>query len=540
MKKLYISIFVAASCIGVSAQTLSTEVVVDRSVDAREREASRIENIYPEVVLPQSSVRPLLPSFYSSISAFDNDYSVLPVVEASLSPHKSPYRGYLAAGYFPLLNSNVSAGYRVVDKSALALDAFLQFNSERYSPYKKDEVENNRNYFLNGAVGLGLAWTPQQNSALTASVVYDYLNQSTLLWDAQSVNSLRIGTDWKSRAGNLSYHAGVKFSYESASDVKTFPDVHHLTYDLSGPSQLDFSFDAGLDYGLGRSAVGLDVAGDYLRTSVTTSTAGTTFDIIPHYSFKADKFDVRLGVKLNPVSFAGESKFHVMPDVHLAWKPVTFFSVSASVTGGSYLNSFATIRQESVYQIFTSPFAPSKVPVAVDGALNFGPFRGVYFGFFGGYALADSWLTLTDSALHPFAPEDISGWHAGAVVGLTHRFVDFSAKADFAPSDFDKAWYLYRDRAGIVVDASLKIKPIDPLSVILDYTFRSHRRAYSDETHFIGLGAVSDLSAGASWRFTPALTAFVRVQNILCRRYMILPHLPSAKLTGLVGIEFKF
>ena len=92
----------------------------------------------------------------------------------------------------------------------------------------------------------------------------------------------------------------------------------------------------------------------------------------------------------------------------------------------------------------------------------------------------------------------------------------------------------------------------------LDFTCRTDRKAYVltpqgykandgglylswfDYDRTLDLGDICNLSLNATWRFTPAFSVFANIDNMLCRRYDIIYGVPSARLSGLVGLTFKF
>ncbi|MDE6158321.1 MAG: hypothetical protein K2F78_09300, partial [Muribaculaceae bacterium] len=55
-----------------------------------------------------------------------------------------------------------------------------------------------------------------------------------------------------------------------------------------------------------------------------------------------------------------------------------------------------------------------------------------------------------------------------------------------------------------------------------------------------GMGNISDLSAGGNYRLTDAISVFAKVENILCRRTLILPGVQSRRMHGLVGASLLF
>ncbi|MDE5625685.1 MAG: hypothetical protein K2I61_05110, partial [Muribaculaceae bacterium] len=100
--------------------------------------------------------------------------------------------------------------------------------------------------------------------------------------------------------------------------------------------------------------------------------------------------------------------------------------------------------------------------------------------------------------------------------------------------------------------------PLSPLTIDLGFTGRLDRRQamasaggieYLNSQDYIvtegytgtyDLGDLTNLWAGASWRFTPALTVFARFDNILDKHSSLVFDIPAQGFTGLFGVGYKF
>ena len=527
----------SAFCMTSWAQKLSTEVLVDRNVVPVERAATRPSDITPILVLPENEAAELFPATYTELSDIDRSYIISDPAEGAYAALKTPYRGYLVAGYFPTLDFGVSAGYRFIEKDKLSLGARLQFDSERYRPYDKSG-DQELQYFATGTVGVDFSWRPNRRSEFSAFGQYDYLREKTTYWYPQTVNSGNFGAKWSSVVKNISYAAHIQFDIEKSNETLKYLTELGQSPVLRAMSQkrTRFGLDVKLPVGIGD--LGLGVGGDMVGTT-NGSTVGSV-DITPAYLINTRRFSAKIGLKLDFARNVLKNRTNVMPDVRLQWTPVNALGIWTNITGGSVSNSFASLRQESVYQIFIFQFDNSRIPVAADAGFNIGPFKGFYIGAFAGYAIADRWLMASNSVFNPFSPLNIRGWHAGAKIGGQWKVVKGEVSAEFSPSEYDHAWYLHRDYASTVVKAAVEVSPVKPLSVSVGYEFRSGRKAYTNPDIYVGMGCISDLSAGAEWRFSPALSAFARVENILARKYMVTPWEPSKKISGMLGISMKF
>ena len=54
------------------------------------------------------------------------------------------------------------------------------------------------------------------------------------------------------------------------------------------------------------------------------------------------------------------------------------------------------------------------------------------------------------------------------------------------------------------------------------------------------MGAISDLGLGATWKAGERVGMFLRLDNILNKRSLLLPGLSCQGFHGLLGVDFRF
>ena len=149
---------------------------------------------------------------------------------------------------------------------------------------------------------------------------------------------------------------------------------------------------------------------------------------------------------------------------------------------------------------------------------------------------------------------NITGYRYGVRLGYDNgKTLSISASWQHSPGEWKKAWLDCRDRARNVVNASMSLRPISRLKVDVDYELRTGRCIYGYDpepdqllglTYYPlerrGLGAVSDLSAGATYILSGQLSVFARAQNILSRHALLLGDRPAQGFNVLAGAALKF
>ena len=289
----------------------------------------------------------------------------------------------------------------------------------------------------------------------------------------------------------------------------------------------------------------------------------------------------KIGVKLDfQAGTSVDKNFTVAPDVHfdwstteLDWAGFTTLSAYANFTGGVHANTISSMFEESHYFSPLMAYDQSELPLVADAGVIFGPFKGATLQLFGGYAMANDWympIVDTDERRYEnynqkMEQTDIRGWHVGVGASYSYKkWAKIEARYTVAPQQTDKQYYIdhsadkesngyfmWRDRAKHVVNASLMVTPISSLDISLDYEYRGGRHTYemifhsnqfinAFEYNRVSLGHVNNLSLGGLYRFTDQWSFFARLENLFNHKYELLYDIPSQGFTGLVGATYKF
>lgn len=589
MKTRYIAVLCLSLMMSATAQDLTKEIVIEKEIVPEERNATRL-NVVPNVSSPTISKKKLNYSEWRKASDIPVAITTLePIAYADTLP-VSPFRGYVDLGYFPIYNTAVSAGYRFVNTDNTRLNGWLQYDGKIYDGdmFTGDEVTL-RNHAV--SVGVDVVHRVNNTSILTAGVNYMFNrynnpviesmayeeNEQTLYRDgfndgySQTVNRVDLGIDWTSSVGVVNYNIGIgfgHFGYGQAGrgmeiDNALLNPVRENKISLWGNMSLlvndnawagidaEFSY---LNYNRG-SVMAFDVpTDDYVLASVKDPDYGK-ISLTPHYDYRVENFSISVGAKID-VAISDGRALHVAPDVKADWTPLSMVTVYGRLGGGQHLNTLGSLFEVAPYSSPMFAYGKSSIPITIDGGVVFGPWRGEYLEIFGGYAKANDWLmpNYTNNIAH-FSEVDIDGWHIGVAAGYNYRdIIEGRVSYETAPQDYDKGYYLWRDRARYVVNASLRITPIKPLDITIEYELRGKRRIedefYIDRSEMnmppvvnhsvYKLDHLDRLSVGALYRFTPQLSAFGRIENLFNNDYELIGRIPSQGIMVLLGGSYKF
>lgn len=598
-----LAVAVIAPAQGVAQEDLTHAIDLQHNVVVEHHDATR-PAISPKLVLPALATKPLAFSERTiSVPIAPAIAFLEPTAYADTIP-TSPWPGYVAVGYFPVYNAAISAGYRLLDNDHSRLSASVQYDGSSYNiqsrPYEtlKDKLTRHTvtaglDYHLmvgkKSELDLGLDYTFarfNQPGNLDLDPV-DGVPFDNLMW--QSVNRVNGAAQWVSSVGGLQYSAGLAYGYfgyrhgsrplawTATMAAEDAPAAVALSTQPARDNTFGFNAAAGLPIS-DLSSIGLTVAGSIIYSNhhswlsqiaspslpayrVVADPGSWTHGLVrvsPRYRLKADRVQLSIGARVEYTFHSGKA-FHVAPEASIEWNPATLFTIWGGVCGGVHQNSLSSLYDVNYMMAPIFTYRDSRVPLVVNGGVRFGPLHGAYIEAFGGWATANDWLMpIGELATAEYTPSsfkavNIKGWHAGVALGYKHRYFDFKAKGEMAPSSYDRGYYLWRDRARYVVSASVTARPIAGLTVDVDYSLRCRRsiidrsftidaltgERFETESRF-NLGNLSSLNLGGAYDFTRQFTVFLRLENLLNHRYTTLGLVEAQGFTGLAGVAYKF
>lgn len=589
-RSITISILAAAALLPASAQ-VNKEITVEREVVPVLREVSALA-FTPEVALPPVE-KPTLDYNRRTITArIPALFSFLEPAAVADSIAASPYRGYAALGYFPTYNLGASAGYRAIASDLTTLDLWMQYTGSQYKTrfYGYDGADPDKKYRVawhDAAIGLTLAQRIGAKGSLDLSTTYAFsrfnnpeykLYYGGPYW--QNINRYDIDARYTSKTNDLGYTVGLAYGLFSPvkgyGEERIFSDEKHpaispvrenivrlngaLFADIDDTQSYRLDLDATM---LARSESGMPSTPYYGWIESLIPRDGKTMGLVtvtPSYRLARQKFIMDLGARIDLTM--GEGKFfHIAPDVKLTWMPSQSFAVYGRAGGGEHLNTMG-----SLYAVdrFISPvfwYESSHVPVEAEAGFRFGPLRGASLTLSAAYAAANDWLMpmQPDEGVVAFSAFDMRGWQFKARADYSFRHIaSISLTGTINPQKgMTTGYYTDLDRARYTFAADLTLHPLKPLDITVGYELRACRsmrwyNLFDNELWTEPLPSgylsedirrmrnISDINIGASWSFTPQLTAFVRAENILGRHVSSFARIPSQGFHGLLGAAYKF
>ena len=470
-----------------------------------------------------------------------------------LSDGRSPQRGYLDFSLGSWLNSNLSAGYRIIKDEKTSLSTRLQFNST--SLWKDNELSralssSDSRQRYDGVIGFDFTRRFSDTDWLAADVQYhlgafNYYGLS----ESQTLNDFALRASWNSAAGedNLNWNvgAGVRyFGYRSGGYISD-KGTRETSVNVGGGILMPWS---------SGSALSLDADLDlmvYADALVRPDNYGMV-TLTPAYSFSRGKTLIRVGADVDLTFNAGEegnryALFHIAPDCRLM-TDLGRVRLALDVTGGSEKNTLANQWGSDYYQ---SPVLLTTRPVYTpfDGRLelSFGPFTGFSFSLWGEYKISrgvfmgGGYLPM----LYQNVPADALRYNLhGFSTGMRLNWKPASAFAleaygSYQPQNGSTGFFNGLDRAKGIVGVTTDIRPFDRLLLNINYELRCGRSFtfVNSETRMSNLSML-----GAEIRFSITDNFYLGAQgcNLLNRRNVLSPSNPSEGIVilGTLGLKF--
>lgn len=538
MSKKYIipaAVFVIA--FNASAQDLSTEVVVDRTVETFLPDAKPLKDIFPGLLeAPQADMK-LKMADYTLPSSFN------PMVPTGIAPAYTGIaapdtcRGYAWLGYFPTYNLGVAAGYRFVDKKDTRVGASLNFDGYSYKNSLDDITVGNNAFKVN------LFAEHWLNNGLKLGAYADYASDWLKIpgalshSESQRINNMHVRLSASRNTGSLYYFGRFDFRYLGLGEIvnpsHNKANNKHVMLDGGFAKHLSDKF-----------SLGADIEGNVLACYDNMALGAFT----PKVIFHGADYELSVGMRLDLALSAPGNRFHVAPHISGVWHASPRIALYGELTGGNRLQTLYNLYCYSPFAAVDAPFRPSYSPADCNIGVRAGAFGGFKFDIFAGWTKANNVL-MPATALNPtytslfFASTDLSGVHAGIAVAYSYSSVaDFGIRFCAGPEGVASTDGQYFDRAKYTMGIKTALHPSKNWTVDLRYDLRGGRRyaCYNPDETLYDIGSVSDFGLGATWKAGHRISVFLRLDNIFGKRALLLPGLYMQGFHGLAGVDFRF
>lgn len=586
--------------IAVSAQNMSTQIVVERQIEPEYRAAIRPSGISPTALTPSVKTPTMTAAPYSALARLNPSMTQLEPAAWGDALYVSPYRGYATIGYLPAMNANAALGYTFINTRDTRVNAFFQYLGNKYHGYRDNldgAFTDGRRQQLslshqNILVGANAFHRLDSRNTLAATLGYNYGSTEMPRYSegykdtfTQGVNRAYFTADWAHR-GNFAADAGASVRYFGfTKDIDLTPvtvkpvspmseAIYEIHADVSTPtakwmgriranatwqhhSPAPSDLFCYPQFNPEAPTIGVLTYGSYNYQT------NALYTITPSAEIRTGSFTGIFGIRVD-ISEGGNTKqFYVAPDVRLAWNISSKVALWGRAGGGKVLNTLEDLYNYTPFMSGAFAYDMSSIPYTLDAGINLGPFSGFTVTLEAGWAKSPNWLMpVACKGINAYESIEVSGEHYRAAIAWdatkwlsAHASIEGASHIDddnlFDDSQYN-GYYLWRDRARWQTNIGVTLRPVKPLTLNIDWSLRTKRRAFTTEPaaffdhgylvhkNEVNLGNINDLSASATWQFSKQISAYAQLNNLLCRRYYIIPGVVSPRMSGTVGVSFQF
>lgn len=289
--------------------------------------------------------------------------------------------------------------------------------------------------------------------------------------------------------------------------------------------------------------------------SLTSSTTSGIVRMNPVYRFSFNQYSFKIGADV-PVRFDSVTHTHVFPDIEAQVKVAGLKLVTFAGIGGKVVRSgYNRLRNENP---FVSPIVP--LGFTVYKSMQYGGLKG-YIGRYFDYRLQFTNFTVDRM---PFFVADTTapwgrplynqftvvydrvkltrlagefGWRMSGLLQL-NLMVQYDS---WFLDELDYPWH--KPRLNIRFEGDYRYSEQIDLSAALyvrGAMYAPEVTAGSDVTNAVKLNPAVDLRVAGSYHFTPELSAFLEINNLLGQRYELWNHYPGYRLNAVAGVGYSF
>lgn len=550
------------------AQNISTEVTVKYDERPTLMQVDKL-TITPAITLP-SLPKASLPLTATEQIQLPNAITTLQPAAWGDTIYTSPYRGYAVLGFMPRFNMGASAGYKVVDNDKTRLNGWLQYDGTYY----RGGVANTAVRRNSATLGATLHQAVGTKSFLDAGVDYTFSRYNTptdmdgtMEMLNQMAHRANLSTLWSLRHNSIAYQLGLKYSYfgygKALAGAVTEPQdepeesiaaLMHPKAVVAPAREHHVEFHTLFSGGFaGANEAGLELRVNHLTyndfipvmDSGAPTDGHTLLSVSPFYRFDINAIHVLAGAKIEATFNCGKA-FHIAPIVSVTWLPTQMVKLYVNAGGGEQQNSLGLLYDITPYGTARMNYANSHVPVEAKVGVTVGEWRGLHADISFTYAIANEWLMPeamempSGELVNMFNAIHYKGFRAAIELGYNYRgIVEVTGSVAAAPHKYNSGYYQWRDRAKFVAGLKGRVTPIKPLDITVGWELRSGRHQYVAE-RAASLGSVNNLTAGALYRINERWSGYLKGENLMNHKSLLIDGVPAQGVTGLVGATYKF
>lgn len=558
---------------------VNREMTLEREYDPSVGDANKV-NTLPVVKEPEVRKIPIDYAAFTIAGTPDKEISLLPSGRIMTDMLYNKRRGYLNLAGGTYLNLNGDFGYHILSTDKDQLNVFLSHRSTNGNvKYLQDVDDDKVKAKINDNLG-GINFRHVFDGSimkLGATYKYSGFNYYGLPMSSP-VSSIRPDMERADRETNqviqkIGVYAGVEskpeatVGYMIGLNYNNFSQKYGFSQEQDGVTE--HTIGALVDFSsafAGTQRVGIAAKVDFLAYSTPSELLlykghfqnhliGT---LTPYYKVEGSNWNIKLGA--NVMFVTGEfSKIFASPnitaDVEVADKTVLYLNAGGEARANS-MNEMSEMNR------YISPYAASltsRTWLDATAGLKSGIAPGFWFHIFGGYAITDddhffmqtsnNMMSGTDYGFSNYSSllfSDTKHLFGGVELKYSYqKLFDVSLKGvynnwDLSTDDLGYALDQAYGRPEMEINAGIELRPIDKLTVALDYYLATGRYANIYGITTEKLKNINELNATVSYTLNDTFGVYGKVNNLLFQKYELYYGYPMQSMSAMVGVNINF
>lgn len=567
-------------------KNLNREMTLEREYDPSVQDASKV-NTLPVVKEPEVRKIPIDYSNYTIAADPEKEISLLPSGNVMTQMDYNKRRGYLNFGMGTRMNINGDLGYHILSTEKDNLNLWYSHRStngnvkylQDWKNDKEVKAKLNDNW---GGINYKHAFdkTIFNIGAKYGYSAFNYYGFSDdgfenmpadLQVDPNLLSDRETNQVDQTIAVNLGFESEEEASVGYLLDLgyTNFSRKYGLSQAMEGPTEHTFEakFDLNTAFN-GDMRVGLGGVVEYFNYGLPEVTGGeyefknhAEVTLSPYYKVTGDTWNVKLGANVM-LATGDETKFMASPNIAANVEIGRRSELYVNLGGKLYSNSMYEMSRINRYLYPMEELAPSRNWLDAIFGIRSGVAPGFWFDLFAGYKMTSDDVLFTNKIIEQ---KDVFGNYCKAQPGIDTKRIfagvnlkysyqqlfDISLKGvynkwkaetdltdwDWNDGKLEHVW----GKPEMELNANLTVRPIDKLSVALDYYLATGRYgAYGFSLYDYKMNNINELNLTGTYTFNDTFGVYAKLSNILCQKYELYYGYPVQSFNAMVGVNINF
>lgn len=555
-------------------RNVNREMTLEKEYDPSVQDASKVNSL-PVIKEPVIRKMPIDYSNFTIPVEPDKELNILGSGNVMTNMAFNKRRGYFHFGGGNYTNLNGDLGYHILstEKDKLGINFSHRSTNGKITYLQIDEKQKAK---LNDNLGAINYEHEFKKLALKLGAEYGYTAFNYYGYPGLSTSSASSIIPYTNQANQqIFFKAGIEskvetgFNYLLDIDYRNFSHKYAINPEIDGVKEntIGAKLDLNSAFG-GNKKIGLKVLTEYLSYSIPSAEKELFEDFFNHAEvtlnpyFKVTGENWKLNLGVNAMLITGkESSFtaspNIMADVQVAEATVLY----ANLLGDIRANSLYQIAQENRYANPVRALKASRTWLDGTIGIKTGAAPGFWVDVFAGYKITDDdhfyipqLNSTNENAWGNVSNVDYMNaklFKIGAILKYSYQqLIDMSLKGVYNSWNVSGEYTIPGTAATTVsakaynrpemeLDATIDVKPVDKLTVSLNYYLGAGRYTFLNGANE-KMKNINDLNLKGAYAFNDTFGCYVKLNNLMFQKYDMFYGYTAQGFNAMVGINLNF